>query len=124
MQPALIGYMECSALPWQRGEMKATLDKKLKPLEQGVSEAGACIVAARLRQVYAGLRQPDFDAPPELEGNSMAEAPEIESSQLPMSSVAQVNLVVFFIILLMTIVTSLGYLWEACAKAVGPDFVI
>ena len=71
--------------------MKATLDKKLKPLEQGVSEAGACIVAARLRQVYAGLRQPDFDAPPELEGNSMAEAPEIESSQLPMSSVAQVN---------------------------------
>ena len=43
--------------------MKATLDKKLKPLEQGMSE------------VYAGLRQPDFDAPPELEGNSMAEAP-------------------------------------------------
>ena len=24
-------------------------------------------------QVYAGLRQPDFNAPPELEGNSMAE---------------------------------------------------
>ena len=74
------------------GKVKATMKKKLAPFEKGIKE------------VYAGLRQPDFNAPPELEGNSMAE----------------VNLVVFFIILLVTIATSLGYLLEVhgnCGEA-------
>ncbi|CAK9076839.1 unnamed protein product [Durusdinium trenchii] len=78
----------------QMGKMKATMDQKLKPFEKGMHE------------VYAGLRQPDFNAPPELEGNPMT----------------QVNLVVFFIILLVTIATSLGYLLEVeCDRLSQPQ---
>lgn len=76
----------------EMGKMKAKMNKQLAPLQKGMKE------------VYAGLRQPDFNAPPQLEGNSMAE----------------VNLVVFFIVLMVTVATSLGYLLEVhgdCGEA-------
>eukprot|EP00435_Cladocopium_sp_Y103_P074168 s590_g47.t1 len=68
----------------EMGKMKAKMNKQLAPLQKGMKE------------VYAGLRQPDFNAPPQLEGNAMAE----------------VNLVVFFIVLMVTVATSLSYLLE------------
>mmetsp|Transcript_50070 Transcript_50070/g.119646 ORF Transcript_50070/g.119646 Transcript_50070/m.119646 type:complete len:632 (-) Transcript_50070:63-1958(-) len=72
------------------------LKQQMKPLEQGMHE------------VYAGLREPDFNAPPELEGHTEGE----------------VNVVVLGLIFLVVIATSLGYLldaqWAASGAAPGP----
>ncbi|CAE7383092.1 fabB [Symbiodinium natans] len=70
--------------------MQVEMKEQMKPFEKG------------LHEVYQGLNSPDFDAPPELEGNSLV----------------QVNWAVFLIIVVVAGGTAVGWFCDLAGSSV------